>query len=72
MDTLVEGILHVGPSPHLDVAASSVPEPLEGVLGTAFEILGPEIVRAVSLHGLEVLDLVIVQILQGFFCGRDG
>jgi hypothetical protein len=72
MDTLVEGILHVGPSPHPDVATRGVPEPLEGVLGTASDILSPKIARHVSLHGLEVLDLVIVQILQGFFCGRYG
>ena len=53
----------MGPAPHLDVAARGVPEPLEGVFGTADNPLGPKVVRHVSLHGLEVLDLMIVQIL---------
>ena len=72
MDTLVQGILHMGPAPHPDVAARGVPEPLEGVFGTADNPLGPKVVRHVSLHRLEVLDLMVVQILQGFYCGRDG
>ncbi len=72
MDTLVEGFLHVSPTPHPDVATRGVPEPLEGVLGTANNILSPKVVSHVSLHRFEELDLVIVQILQRFFCGRCG
>ena len=72
MDTLVEGILHVSPPSHPDVATRGVPEPLKSVLGTANDILGPKIVRHVSLHRLEVPDLVIIQILQSLLGGHDG
>jgi hypothetical protein len=63
VDTLVEGVLHVSPTPHPDVATRGIPEPLEGVFGAANNILSPKVVSNVSLHGLEVLDLVIIQIL---------
>ena len=63
MDTLVEGILHVSPTPHPDVATRGVPEPLEGVLGTANNILGPKIMSHVSFHRFEEPDLVVIQIL---------
>ena len=72
VDTLVEGFLHVSPAPHLNVAARGVPEPLEGVLDTANNPFSPKVVRHVRLHRLEEFDLVIIQILQRFFCGSCG
>ncbi len=72
VETLVEGLLHVSPAPHLNVAARGIPEPLEGVLKTALNPLSPKVVGHVRLHRLEELDLVIVQILQRLFCGRRG
>ena len=53
VDTLVEGFLHVSPTPHLDVATRGVPEPLEGVLDTATNPLSPKVVSHVRLHRLE-------------------
>ena len=72
VDTLVEGFLHVSPAPHLDVAARGVPEPLKGILDTANNPLSPKGAGHVRLHRVEELDLVIIQILQRFFCGRGG
>ena len=63
VDTLVEGLLHVSPTPHSDVATRGIPEPLEGVLGTAKNILGTEIMGHVSFHRFEIPDLVVIQIL---------
>ncbi len=63
VDTLVEGFLHVSPTPHPDVATRGVPEPFEGVLGTANNKLSPKVVSHVSLHRFEEPDLMIIQIL---------
>ncbi len=68
MKTLVEGVLHMVPAPLFNIAARGVPEPLEAVLGATVPLC-PKVVGHVRLHRLEELDLVVIQILQGFFCG---
>jgi hypothetical protein len=71
MEALAESLLHIVLAHLAYVPTGRIPKPLETMLW-AIVPLCPYVVGNICLHGLEILDLVVVHELEGGFLGPWG